>query len=152
MRGQVTSEKIHKIIADNCDLDFTFIFERFVSHVKRLKVHCRQELVDLKKEYCLGLITTNVDAFSRFTVPSKKLDQHFDLILNSADLGFTKETPGGEIFKIAGEILDCDLKEMTLIDDSVKVGKIFHELGGRFIQIRSPQETSAVLRNFAKQR
>jgi FMN phosphatase YigB (HAD superfamily) len=94
----------------------------------------------------LALVTTNVDAFTRFTIKSKKLDSYFDIVVNSADWRMLKSEPGGGIFKHAARMVGLQIQDCVLIDDSPKICSIFKTLGGHAIPTTGVRHTGEILR------
>lgn len=81
------------------------------------------------------LVTGNMDCFSRFTKPALSLENYFDEIINSYEVGKLKTDNEGEFFRDYASQHSIPLEECYVIDDSEKVCKIFLSLGGRAFQV-----------------
>lgn len=68
-----------------------------------------------------------MDCFSRFTVPSLKLQDYFDVIVNSFEEKQLKTDENGYTFT---KYLKGDIHDAILIEDSEKSCEIFSNLGG----------------------
>jgi FMN phosphatase YigB (HAD superfamily) len=95
MRGKYTSEDICKIIADQTEIPYTFIFETLKESCEKM-VFCDPSTESLlrkikKNGYKLVIATDNMDTFRRFTVPALHLSDLFDDILISSEIGAVKE-------------------------------------------------------------
>ena len=88
-----------------------------------------------KKQSILGrkiaIATNNMDIFSSITMPYHKLNETFNVIVNSADYGLLKADQDGKIFDIVMKKIGInDFKSVLLIDDSLKVKLLFEAKGG----------------------
>lgn len=92
--------------------------------------------------------TDNMDTFSRWTRPALKLDEVFDGILNSADIGFFKRDidPYGRslFFESSFRQFSIDPANAILIDDSAN-SQIVERFGMSLRKVSSPAETAAAI-------
>ncbi|KQV17286.1 hypothetical protein ASC97_30360 [Rhizobium sp. Root1203] len=86
-----------------------------------------------------------MDSFSRFTVPTLRLDQHFDAVSNSFYEGRLKTDDGGALFIKYADRLGACIEDCVLIDDSKEVCSIFSDLGGTPFQVTAERTTDAIL-------
>lgn len=132
MNGKHTSEDVHKIISDDLHIEYQKLWDIFVSDCRTMQVK-KEDLIaisNLRKKYHTILITENMDCFDRFTVPSLKLHDYFDYIVNSYNEKLSKSDVSGTLFlKIINE-KRADLTKSILIDNSENVCAIFSQLGG----------------------
>lgn len=144
MCGKFKSEEINKIISQKTGLPLDMIWRTFVSDCKKMKVDPEIVILirELRKKYSVVLITGNMDCFTRFTVPALKLNEMFDCIVNSADIGYFKTDYNGKTF------IDClkrfnidDISSAYLLEDSLKTCTIFNQLGGTAFKINNKEDT-----------
>ena len=70
----------------------------------------------------------------RFTLPNNPiLNASFDEIENSYNLGIFKTTNNGQYFLDEANSLNIQIEDCVVIDDSVKVCRVFENLGGKAI-------------------
>lgn len=95
----------------------------------------------------LALVTINADVFTRVVVPSHRLDDLFDVIVNSAD---RRELDKRALWHRAFEAMGSQIgfHNSLLIDDSMKCVKWFRELGGDAYCYRGDRELEQWLRKF----
>jgi len=149
MRGKIGSEEINKFISQKTGFSESKLWQIFVSDCKNMKIDSEvTELIKkLKEKYLIVLVTGNMDCFTRFTVPELGLERFFDLIINSADIGYLKNEHNGKIFT------DClkrfnidDMSKAYLLEDSEKVCNIFTKLGGQTMKINNNEDTIKYLK------
>ena len=85
----------------------------------------------LRKNYETVLITDNMDCFTRFTVPAKKLASFFDSIVNSFENKKLKGYNDGEVFVQLADKTNTKIEDCILIDNSESVCAFFSKLGGK---------------------
>ncbi len=134
MRGKHTSEEINKKVSKWIDVPHEELWNIFVADAKNqsVAVDVLNKINSLRKNNFVVLITGNMDHFFRFTVPSLKLSDYFDLIISSYEEGLLKTDNGGETFlkHVRGNIEDS-----FLIEDSKSTCEVFEKLGGTALQI-----------------
>lgn len=134
MRNIVTSDDINRMISENNNIEFEKIKKIFEDDILNMRVN--QDLLSFAKEQSnmgrrVALLTNNMDIFSAITVPNHKLNEIFDVIVNSADHGLLKIDQGGKLFDIVMETIGTnDYASALLIDDSLKVKPVFEAKGG----------------------
>jgi len=149
MIGKTTSEEINKVISKRTGLSESVLWNTFVSGCKNMIVD--PEIIDLikklRKKYFLVLITGNMDCFTRFTVPSLRLKKIFDLIINSADIGYLKDDRNGKAFVDCLSLFNIDsMNNSYLLDDSEKACNMFNQLGGKVLIINDKKDTIKYLK------
>lgn len=87
MKGSYTSEELISLVAQETDTKFEDVFREFVAGCERME-YSSPNIPDLitilrNKSVIVSVATNNMDSFTRWTVPSMKLDTLFDEILNS---------------------------------------------------------------------
>jgi len=79
----------------------------------------------------IAIVTDNMDIFTTLTVPNHKLNEVFDVIVNSADYGLLKADQNGKYFDIAlDRMWITDYKSVLLVDDSLNIRPLFQAKGG----------------------
>lgn len=137
MLGKKTAEEVNVILAQKLNVSFSDLWKLFVHDCETMKVSTGTLNVinSLRANYTVILITTNMDSFTRFTVPALDLANYFDEIINSADKSLLKSDAGGHIFLNAIEKHGKDITQSILIDDSQKTQDVFTSLGGKVLPI-----------------
>jgi FMN phosphatase YigB (HAD superfamily) len=136
MRGEYTYRQINKIIADATGIPYPLLNERMLASIHLMKVNpvVLQFAEDLKKKSIkTAIVTGNMDVFDEITVPEKKLDKIFPVIVNSWDFKLMKQDENGILFDIALQRLGLySYKGVTLVDDSLAYCDMFKEKGGDY--------------------
>lgn len=144
MKGLLTSEHINKIISQRADIPEDELWQIFISDCQNMKVdpYAIALIQEIRAKYPVILVTGNMDCFTRFTIPALKLNDKFDLIVNSADVGYLKTDHNGSLF------VDCtkqfnieNMSHSYLIEDSTKTCETFSKLGGNALQVSNLSET-----------
>jgi hypothetical protein len=132
MKGVYTSEEINKMVAERLDLPFESLWSTFVEDCKHMTVspEVLLQIKTLRNKFTTILLTDNMDCFSRFVVPSLRLDSYFEYIANSSDEKILKNENNGEAFLRHIARLNANIEGSILIDDSVSVCNLFRGLGG----------------------
>jgi phosphoglycolate phosphatase-like HAD superfamily hydrolase len=121
MVGGVNSEEVVLRIAQETGLNSAFLYKELVKSCKQMELVSDDVLKLVDKTRNKGLViaiaTDNMDTFTRWTVPALHLDQHFDGILNSYELGFFKHTKG-KFFGMFLEKHNLSPQVSIMIDDS----------------------------------
>ena len=150
MVGKYNSEDIHKIISKELDIDYTLLFDNFVSDCKKIDISEKilNKLKSIKSNYVLILATGNMDSFDRFTLPNNKyLYNIFDEIHNSFNFGLLKTTNNGEYFKKIIKKYNLNPKNSYLIDDYNSTCKIFSDLGGTSFRTKTENDVLDIISN-----
>jgi len=149
MKGLLTSEYINKIISQKSGISEDKLWKIFISDCQNMIIdpHAINLIQNIRVKYPVILVTGNMDCFTRFTIPALKLNDKFDLIVNSADVGYLKTDYNGKCF------MDCakqfNIKSMSnayLIEDSVKTCETFSRLGGNALKVSNLNETLSHLK------
>lgn len=133
MKGIYSSEDINQLVSKELNIPFDKIWKVFVEDCKNMTISSDtlNRIEKLRKDYETVLITDNMDCFTRFTVPAKKLDSFFDSIVNSFENKKFKEHNEGEVFiQLAGKT-NTNVEDCILIDNSKSACAIFSKLDGQ---------------------
>jgi FMN phosphatase YigB (HAD superfamily) len=132
MNGIHTSEDINKKLADSLGVEYGFLWDVFVKDCQNMKVEdgVLEQLKKLRNRFKIVLITDNMDCFDRFTVPSLKLDEYFDVIVNSFNERLSKNENDGQLFREVIERVGSNPIDSILMDNSEKSCSVFEKLGG----------------------
>lgn len=140
MRGAYSSEEINQLVAKETGVEYDYLWNVFVRDCQTMQVEPEvlKSISNLRGRFHVVLITGNMDCFSRFTVPSLRLNKYFDAIVNSFDEKCLKSENDGHSFRkhVRGEISDA-----VLIEDSENNCKTFENIGGTAYRINSPSDT-----------
>ncbi|TSC53138.1 MAG: Uncharacterized protein CEO40_26 [Parcubacteria group bacterium LiPW_72] len=134
MRGKISSAEINHIIAKNTAINDALLEKLFVKSVRLMKIdqELRNYIAGLKKRVKkIGLITDNMDVFSKITVKNHSLNKLFDVIINSADYGYLKKDQKGKLFNIVLAKMGEEINNTLLVDDSLRVTNLYQDKGGK---------------------
>jgi len=134
MRGQVGSVEVNRLIAQNTNIEYGTLARLFEESVVGMELDKEVLAVaeSLKRAgRKIGLVTDNMDVFTKITVPNHRLDSLFDVIINSADHGVLKNEDGGRLFDIALSALGEDVGDSLMVDDSAATIELFRQKGGQ---------------------
>lgn len=122
MRGLRNSEQINDFLSEQLQIDSKKLWEVFLQDCKSMHFDQQlQKMIErLRRNSYVILVTGNMDCFSRFTVPALGLENSFDKIINSSDLGYLKTEKEGETFLSCLREFNIPMNKTVLIDDSVK--------------------------------
>ncbi len=153
MRGKHTSEEINKLLSERANLPEKEVWESFVSDCQKMKVDNKTiEIIQkLRKKHHAVLITGNMDCFSRFTVPSLKLDKLFDHVINSYDTGMLKTDDNGKQFIDSLTSFNSKISDAYLIEDSANTCEVFSRLGGNALKVNQKSDTLTHLNKFLEE-
>lgn len=133
MTGRKSSSSINAMIAEKTNFDFALLHSLFLASVRGmvLDVNILNVVRALKKQDIrLGLVTDNMDVFTKVIVPENNLDKVFKVIINSADEGRLKEDDHGKLFELAWHKLDTHIEQSLLIDDTPSTIALYQLKGG----------------------
>jgi len=156
MRGEYTSKEITDIISTDVGLSSEILHDE-------LSTSCRQQsfvdfnIPDLinkiqKKDIFVVIATDNMDTFRKCTVPSMNLENIFDDILISHELGLLKEDHDEKSIPFFDEYLskhDLDYSDAVLLDDCTDDTGVYDKLGLNIIQITGPEILLNSLKKYA---
>lgn len=148
MRNRVNSADINEVIARNTGIEYEFLNQMYEESIRRMElekeVRNLAELIKISGKK-IGIVTDNMDVFSRITTPNHQLDKLFDVIINSADYGVLKKEDGGRLFDIALTVLGEEIENSLMIDDSEATIELYKQKGGSGFIYKSPAELKSFL-------
>ncbi len=152
MRGVYTSEVISQVIARDTHISSRFILKELIKSAKHIEFADKQVFKIIgelqQKAIKIVLATDNMDTFTRFTVPSLKLNKLFDGILSSWEMKALKEDfLNGESMFFSEYLKVNTLRpsDCVLIDDSEDKNNNLKNFGVDYIRIKNSLETSKIL-------
>lgn len=149
MRSRVNSADINELIAKNTGIENNFLNQLYEESVRRMEleqaVRSMAESLRLSGRK-IGIVTDNMDIFTKITIPNHQLDKLFDVVVNSADYGVLKKEDGGKLFDIALTVLDEKIGNSLLIDDSELNVELFKKKGGQGFVYKNSAELKSFLR------
>lgn len=148
MRNRVNSADINELIAKNTGIENEFLNQMYEESVRRMELE--KEVINIAESLKLsgkkiGIVTGNMDIFTKITIPNHKLDKLFDVIVNSADYGILKNEDGGKLFDITLTALEEKIENSLMIDDSEAIIELYKQKGGNGFVYRSPVELKSFL-------
>ena len=154
MKGELNSENVIAEIAKHTNISYEFLLNEFIKSCEEMKYIsldiCKLIKKLKKKGYMVVIATDNMDSFNRWTVPSLKVYELFDYILNSYDLKVMKND-----FDKLGNILffknfvdkhKIGPGESILIDDSEDIDNRINKYGIDYFKITSSMGLKSVLK------
>ncbi len=139
MRGRVNSEQINDFLSEKLQIKKEKLWEVFVNDCRKMQLdyQLRIKIKQLRTRAYVILMTGNMDCFTRYTVPALRLENLFDQIVNSSNVGYLKTERGGESFLEYLRTFNVPIVNTFLVDDSVKTCEFFNSLGGRSYIVRN---------------
>ncbi len=149
MRNRVNSAEINELIAKNTGIECNFLNGLYEESIRRMKLE--EEAIDLAESLKssgkkIGIVTDNMDVFTKITIPNHRLNTLFDVIINSADHGLLKKDENGKLFDITLATLEEKIENSLMIDDSESTIKLYRQKGGRGFVYKSLVELKYFLR------
>lgn len=149
MRNRIDSAGINRLISEKTGIEYEKLLGMFEESVRGMAIE--KQVVDLALSVKasgakIGIVTDNMDVFTRITVTGHRLDSDFDVVINSADYGLLKKDEEGRLFDIAIAALDGDIDNSFMVDDSVSTVDLFKRKGGRGLVYREVTELKAFLK------
>lgn len=130
MRGQLSSRDIHAyleqetgVVAEEFDAMMAESLRSFVLDATLLEWAACLRAAGIRT----GIVSDNMDVFTRFVVPFHRLGRFFDVVVNSADHGVLK-CDERSLFHAALERLDVTASQALHIDDSERAIVRFRDL------------------------
>lgn len=153
MKGDLTSEEVVSRLSDDTNLSPEYLLKEFIVSCKHMVVpgSTLQLIKELReKDFKVYVATDNVDSFTRWTVPSLNLNNHFDGILNSSNIKSLKRDfgeSGCSLFfhKFLTEN-DLEPDECILIDDSEDLNDQVKKFGIKYLKIDKSTELNNILK------
>ncbi len=116
---EVYSTFLGKLGIIHDDEALEWLHDNFKFHYKTSFYPCVETLLrELSTKYKLAMISNTMSDQPRLLLEESKMDQYFDLMVCSRDLGVRKPNP--EIFKIVLERIDAKPSETVHVGDSVE--------------------------------
>lgn len=124
MCNEISSRDMNKILSDRFEVDENYLEKMSVESGKGLLLNW--DLINIyqkqrKKGLKVVITTDNMDVFSLYTVPFNNLNDYFDDIFNSAELGHLKEYDDFRLYKKIAEDNGLKLSEILIVDDTKKL-------------------------------
>lgn len=142
MIGKKTTEDMMALAAQGSGLAYEFVLKEFIHSCQNMQLVSLEipRLVSVlqKNNIQVVIATDNADSFSRWTVPALKLKDMFDNVLNSWDLGMTKNQP--YFFTSYLNSNHQQFKDCILIDDSTSLGSIVSPYGMEYRLVTADQD------------
>ncbi len=150
MRGRLTSRQISDMISADVQRESDYVLQELHKSCELLLVDIPEivdEILRLRRGGArVVLATDNIIDFSNITVSAQNLNDVFDGVLNSAELGVLKSDKHGGFFDEYLRRYDIDTSEAVLIDDSDKVEAALTKHPLRQIKVTGATDTLEVLR------
>jgi len=132
MAGEITYKDINRIIADYFKVDRDYLTKKLIESAKNLELNWN--LIDVfqrcRKDGIKATITSNnMDIFSLYTVPANNLNNYFDEIYNSSNIGYLKDFNDFELYKNIAKKYNIDVSEILVIDDSRRILESLENIG-----------------------
>ena len=132
MTNALSLRDIAAIVSDHANMDISAV-------LKTMELGCRDlDFNEAVLNFALAqrslgrrtaIVTANMDVFSDVVVPAHRLDEKFDVIINSSDYGeFDKRVLWPIAFKALGD--DIHYGNSLLIEDGSKEPELFRGCGG----------------------
>lgn len=153
MRGEYTSEDIHRLLEEKFEVNFDELFDVFVKDCEQIELsqNILDKLQTLSDEYLRIMVTDNMDSFDRFILPANKiLQSSFHGINNSFYVKKLKSDKNGEWFLDIANKYDIKIEDCILIDDSLQNCETFQKLGGKYYNSQTEDDVLSALNNFIK--
>lgn len=133
MRNQIGSADINAIIAKNTGMRYDVLHELYQDSISAMVLDnaMRDLAVRLKLSgKKIGIVTDNMDIFTEITVPHHRLNELFNVVINSADYGILKNENNGQLFDVALSALGQEIEDSLMIDNSASPVELFIKKGG----------------------
>jgi FMN phosphatase YigB (HAD superfamily) len=132
MRAELNMNDINKLISENTGIDFELLTKKFLDDVGQMEIetgHIKIINILKKQNIKVGLVTNNMEVFSKIIKMRLKFDELFENnVFNSFDYKILKDEG---LFDKALEKIDSDYATTLLIDDSARARNYFELKGGR---------------------
>lgn len=150
MLGRIISEDVNRFISDKANFSFDSLWSTFVKDCQEMSFDpvLGQRIKKIKEKAKTVLVTGNMDCFRRFIIPALNLDEYFDKIIISSEVGSFKEENDGEQFRKIVADFNTTISDSVLIDDSEKCCAVFEKIGGEAFRTVGPNDTLKLLENF----
>lgn len=148
MCGKYTSEEITEHLSEMLNYNYDELWNIFEADCKSfaLEAGVFEAIGEARAKHTTVLMTDNMDSLNRFTAPTLRLDEVFDLIWNSYNHGVLKNDENGRAYLDVCSELSADIKDCILIDDRTHSTDTFARLGGLTCLTSGPQATLEYLK------
>lgn len=148
MRGQINSPDINRVISDSVGIDYETLRVLFEKSVREMVIE--EDVLSLarllkQKGKKVGIVTDNMDVFTQIVVLTHRLNEIFDVIINSADYGIVKKEENGKLFDIALNTLGEKIEDTLMIDDSASTIELYKQKGGHGFVYKNLPELKSFL-------
>ena len=153
MKGGYTSEQVVKMVADAIDAPYAQLLRQFITDAVNLDVSVSilKNILILKKEYIIVLMTDNMDSFSRFTLPAHaQISETFDEIFVSCEQKVFKTEENCAAFESIIAKYGAVKENCILLDDSVRNCAAFEVFGGQAVIVKGVAQTNKQLKKIIK--
>jgi FMN phosphatase YigB (HAD superfamily) len=136
MRGKLSSHDINVRIAAATKLDVAYLDRKLDESAGEMRLNKKMFLIAQKIKANgakIGIISDNMDVFSRVIAPRNDMAGLFDIIVNSADYGLLKQDFDGALFDIAADKIGVPIAKTIFIDDSKGNTDLFARKGGESV-------------------
>lgn|SRR3989338_4620187 len=149
MRNRVDSDHINRLCASNNQIEFEKLSGLFEDSVRQMELD--QRVLNLARQlkalgYQIGIVTNNMNVFSKILVPLHHLDAIFHVIVNSSDYGLLKMDENGRLFDFTLEKLNARIEDALLIDDSIPNVELFKQKGGHGLKFQNFEQLTDCLK------
>lgn len=143
MRNRVNSAEVNELIAKNTGIENKLLNGLYEESVRRMELE--ERIIDLAKSLKsegkkIGIVTDNMDVFTKITIPNHRLDKLFEVIVNSADYGLLKKEENGRLFDIALATLGEVIENSLMIDNSEATIELYKQKDGQGFLYKSLAE------------
>lgn len=148
MLGEITEEQFWKHLSSITGTPLITLMKvaENIRESRRLDSEIMRIVFRLKKVRRLALLTDNVGRTFDFWVEKYRLQDCFDVIVNSAKYGLLKGDP--MIYSICLHKLECEPEEAVLVDDSPSNIKLAQDLGLKAILFENAKQLLGELNEF----
>ena len=135
MRNEVNTNDVNKFIAEGTGHKEDFLNDMLLKSLQGIRLD--EKMLKLAKELKnlygkkIAIITDNMDVFSTVIVKKHKLNEVFDVIINSANYGCLKIEQSGKLFDEALETLNEKVEDSFFVDNTIEKVEFFKQKGGQ---------------------
>lgn len=132
MSGEIGYRDINKIVASNFDVRYDYLNEKLIESAKKLELNW--DLIRTFQNFRKGggrvvITSDNMDIFTLYTVAANNLNDYFDGIYNSSDIGHLKDFDNFQLYRNLAEENGVSFAEVLVVDDSRRIINGVMELG-----------------------
>ncbi len=147
MRGELNYKDIVDKISSSSTLSIDIVLKAFKDSCSAMELDSPLfiELIQLVRAKGIKVViaTDNMDVFTKFTVPSLKLNRYFDHIISSHQVGYVKDDiVYGKIMFFEEYLIKNSFKysEAMIFDDSITTEDSYKTLEMKFLKINTPSD------------